>query len=433
MSRPQGAARPIGRLPARVHLDGWVACLQETLLADGDWRPGEFDPQAWLFTGDPDNPMTTSTRCRTLACPTMVASRCLCGPCKSALADSGLDEEAFARSYEPDLAHQPLTGVLCVVTRDGTRCQRRSISRRSGLCQTHTSSWINSRDASGLALEEWATTAARPLPARPRCAVAGCHNDARPAEAVCAGHFLAWRTAQLGLAAGAESAAEWAAGQKLALAVHQFSLGGLGPVLRSELLYALRQRDRQGQRLDPRAVRGLVAAVSGTDTLVGVSGGELVAALPRVANFRTYARWVCRVIGLKFEAFTGVVHTDKDVWDCLALDLQTPRPGRRPNLSMIDFTPIAQPWLRAAVKEWVATARPETWHVKRTVQAATLASDALGARPGGGHDQRALRFADLDAAFRAINTATNLDGGLYDTRYRRGLWASFHAVIDLGR
>ncbi|MGH9154950.1 MAG: tyrosine-type recombinase/integrase [Acidimicrobiales bacterium] len=433
MSSPEGGARPIRRLPATVRLDGWLACLQEALLPEGAWRPDEFDRQIWLFTGDPENPMTTSTRCRTLACPTSVASRSLCGACRAALAESGLDEEDFARTYEPDLTCQPLTGVRCVVTRDGIRCQRRSISRRSGLCQTHASGWIKSRDASGLALVEWAATAARPLPDRPRCAVAGCHNDARPSEPVCAGHFRAWRTAQSRSPAGVGSSAEWAAGHKLALAAHQFSLGGLGPVLRAELLYALQQRDRQGQRLDPRAVRGLVGAVSGTETLVGVSGGELVATLPAVANCRTYARWVCRVIGLKFEAFTGVVHTDKDVWDCLALDLEIPRPGRRPNLSMIDFTPIAQPWLRAAVKEWVATARPETWHVKRTVQAATLASDALGAGAGGGHDQRVLRFADLDAAFRAINTATNLDGGLYDTRYRRGLWASFHAVIDLGR
>ncbi|MGH7751063.1 MAG: tyrosine-type recombinase/integrase, partial [Candidatus Dormibacteria bacterium] len=128
-----------------------------------------------------------------------------------------------------------------------------------------------------------------------------------------------------------------------------------------------------------------------------------------------------------------ITHTDRDIWDCLALDLETPRPGRRPNLSVIDFRPISQAWLRRAVKEWVKTLRPDTSQVKRTLQAATLASAALEARPGGGHDERELRFADLDAIFEAINTATNASGGLYETRYRRGLWANFHAVIDLGR
>ena len=34
---------------------------------------------------------------------------------------------------------------------------------------------------------------------------------------------------------------------------------------------------------------------------------------------------------------------------------------------------------------------------------------------------------------RPINDAVTGDGRLYDARYRRGLWASFHAVIDLGR
>ena len=425
-------AETISRLDAALNLDAWRAYLSASLAPVGTWRPDEFDPERWLFTGDPDNPMTTTCRCRTLACPTVVNSRSFCGRCREALAGSGLDEDEFARTYQPTLVVQRLTGEPCVVVRDGVRCKRRSISHRSGLCQAHTSRWINSRDRLGVTLEEWCSGVARPLPAMPECVVAGCHNDARRAEAVCRGHFLAWQAEQR-RGGPVEPAGVWAPRQRPLLAAHQFSLDDLAPLPRIELLYALQQRDRQGHRLSPQAVRGLVGAWGDLDALVTTPTHELIARAGRSAGYRTYAGWVGRILGLKLEAFNGIVHTERDVWDCLALDLEIPRPGVRPNQSVLDFTPITQRWLREATKAWVATVRPETWHVQRTIQAATLTSWALEGRPGGGHDETALRFADLDAVFRSINAAVTGDGRLYDARYRRGLWASFHAVIDLGR
>ena len=427
--QPAGVLR---RLETALDLDAWGAYLAAGLAPEGVWRPGELDPERWLFTGDPDNPMTTSCRCRTLACPTVVHSRSFCHPCREALAASHLGEDEFLRTYQPSLAVRRLTGETCVVTRDGLRCGRRSISHRSGLCQAHSSQWINSRERLGVTLEEWRAGMARPLPTRPECTVAGCRNDARRAEVICAGHFLAWRTQQR-QAGRVEPAGVWAARQRPLLSAHQFSLADLAPLPRVELLYALQQRDRQGQRLNPQAVRGLVGAWADLDCLAAAPAAELIARIGPTPGYLSYARWVSRVLGLKLEAFRGTAHTDKDVWDCLALDLEVPRPGVRPNLSVLDFTPISQRWLCDAVKAWVATVRPETWNVKRTVQAATLASQALEARPGGGHDETVLRFADLDAVFAVINTAVNGDGRLYDARYRRGLWASFHAVIDLGR
>jgi len=434
MSTSTAAVAPLRQLPSRLDHESWVTFLHQSVLPDGLWRPGEFDPARWLFTGDPDNPMTTSTRCRTIACATVVPSRCLCGPCRAALAASDVDEDEFVRTYQPSLALQRLTGEACVVTRAGDRCQRRSISHRSGLCQAHTSQWINSRDRVGLNLAEWAAQVARPLPGCPQCAVAGCHNDAKRAEVICRGHFLAWRARQSQAPAGpVEPAADWAARQRPLLAAHHFDLSLAAPTVRFELLYALQQRDAQGQRLNPQAVRGLVNAWSELDALATTSRAELLARIGNTRGYITYGRWVSRVIGLKFEEFRGVVHTDKDIWDCLALDLDTPRPGRRPNLAIIDFTPISQGWLRTAAKEWVRTLHPEPTMLRRTLQACTLASRALEARPGGGHDERQLRFADLNAVFVAINNATQGDGRLYSTRFRRGLWARFHAVIDLGR
>ena len=127
-------------------------------------------------------------------------------------------------------------------------------------------------------------------------------------------------------------------------------------------------------------------------------------------------------------------HTDQDVWQGLALDLETPRPGRRPNRASIDFTPITQRWLRQAAKDWVATFRPaDTGDIQRTVKACTIASHALSLRPGGGHTPSKLGYADMTAVFEAVKTATGTAGQVYESRYRRGLWARWHAVLELGR
>lgn len=218
-----------------------------------------------------------------------------------------------------------------------------------------------------------------------------------------------------------------------ATGVHQFSLAALAPTVRCELLYALQQRDRQGQRLDPTTVRSLVTALSGLQAWAVTPYPEIQARIPNNAAVRAYANLLTRIVHLGFEAFRGVVHTDKDVWDSLALDLEAPHPGRRPGLALIDFTPISQRWLRDAVKQWVHALHPDSSVLARTVQAATLASRALARRPGGGHQAGELTFADLTAVFQAIKNATQADGRLYNSHLRRGLWARFHTVIDFGR
>lgn len=203
--------------------------------------------------------------------------------------------------------------------------------------------------------------------------------------------------------------------------------------MRWELLYALQQRDAQGQRLDPGAVRGLVSAVAGLDALAVTPYQEVAGRAGRAASVRAYTRLACRIIALKFEEFRGITHTGKEVWDCLALDLAAPRPGKRPNLSSVDFTPVTQPWLKEAAKQWVAAASRDTGILRRTLQAATLASAAMAQRPGGGQQPRDAGSAELAAVFEAINTATGAGGQLYSSHFRRSLWARLWEMIDLGR
>jgi hypothetical protein len=428
------SAEPLVRLSPPLDHETWVAFLSLRLLPAGGWRPGEFDPARWLFTGDPENPMTTSTRCRVAACATVVGSRCLCKACERAMTTSGVGPEEFVASYQPVLRNRALGGATCIVARDGRRCERRRISNQTGLCQAHAGRWNLTRHGVGVSLEQWCQTVARPLAARPACMVAGCLVDARADIGLCGPHHRLWRLGQAALPVGGSAAAgEWAGAWSPRLRINQFSLAALEPTVRAELLYALQQRDSQGQRLDPQAVRGLVGALGGLEALATATGAERRRRTGQRGIVGSYARLAWRIIDLAFEAFRGLSHTDGDVWDALALDLETPRPGRRPNRATIDFSPISQTWLRDVTKHWVITVGPGTSDVKRAVQAVTLASVALARRPGGGDRPADLGFAEVTAVYEAIKAARRTDGVIYDSHYRRGLWARWWAVIDLGR
>jgi hypothetical protein len=51
----------------RVDGSGWVRWLGARL--DPGWRRGEWNGQAWLFTGDLDSPRTAAWACRTPGMP----------------------------------------------------------------------------------------------------------------------------------------------------------------------------------------------------------------------------------------------------------------------------------------------------------------------------------------------------------------------------
>jgi integrase len=409
----------------------WARFLHDALVPGG-WRAGEFDADRWLFTGDPDSPMTTSTRCPASGCEAIVGQRTLCQPCRRARNASGLSEAEFLASHRVPSSAQLPPSELCVVDRDGQRCQRRRRRGATGLCRAHACAWGKRRRR--VSFDDWRTRLARPLPSATRCLVSSCAVEPFGQTALCGTHWQLWRTYRSRLSTTDGMTVEgWAAKQSPVLGVHQFSLAEAGPVVRLELLYALQQRDEQGQRLDPTAVKGLIAAVGDLDALATTPYAEMAQRLGPARHVRAYARLFHRVVALKYEEFCGIVHTDKDVWDCLALDLAAPRPGRRPSLATVDFRAIDQQWLRAACKEWVLSARPESNPLQRAVQACELASVALAARPGGGHDESALTFAAMTAVFEQIKSASQANGTLYNSHYRRALWSRFNRIIDFGR
>lgn len=419
--------------PPELEHQEWVRFLRDRITAE--WRVEEFDPQTWLFTGNPANPMTTSQTCKVARCETVVTAHTFCHACRAAFDGSDLGEEEFVATFRPKPSpRRRLTGQTCVVTRDGVACQRRRNSNLTGICPTHGSEWCRYRDGGGtLSFEAWCTQQARPLPPIDPCLVADCAADARLDVQLCNQHHRRWGRSQAGRAYRKRVPPDRGAARQLAHRPHQFSLALVAPTARWELLYALQQRDRLGQKLDPLAMRRLVTAISDLDALATATDPQLASVVKHKGAIGAFARMLTRIIALAFEEFRGIDHTDKDVWDGLALDVDSPRPGRRANMASIDFTPIGQRWLRDAVKDWVLAARPDSHKLRRTLQACTLASRALARRPGGGHEPGELTFADMTAVYETIKTAKQRNGDLYNSHYRRGLWCRWHEILDYGR
>lgn len=419
-----------------LHRRAWVEFLRGRVSAE--WRIEEFDPESWFFTGDPANPMTTTRTCKVARCGAVLGSQTFCHACRSAFDASDQPEQEFIATFRPrpPRRRSRLTGQTCVVTRDGVACRRRRNSNLTGICPTHGSDWCRYRDGGGaLSFEQWCTELARPLPPLDPCLVSGCPSDTRLDVQLCGHHHRRWRRSQAGRAHHERVPPERWAARQLAHRPHshQFSLAMVAPTVRWELLYALQQRDRLGQKLDPVAMRGLIAEVGELDSIAAASTRELASVLQCKGAIGAFGRLLIRIIALTFEGFRGIDHLGKDVWDCLALDLESPRPGRRANMASIDFTPIRQLWMRDAVKDWVHGVRPDSHKLRRTLLACTVASRALAHRPGGGDIPSELTFADMTAVFEAIQTAKQGNGELFNSHYRRGLWSRWHEILDYGR
>jgi hypothetical protein len=200
--------------------------------------------------------------------------------------DSGVEE--FVAAYQPALSRHRLED-RCVV--GGGTCQRRRRSNHTGLCHAHTTQWNRRGRRAGLGLARWAVEVARPLPPRTQCAVADCLADSRLDIPLCGEHVRLWRADQTHAAEPGEQAVRvWATGQSERPQINQFDLSGLAATLRWELLYVLQQRDNQGQRLDPAAVRQLSSALADMQTVAGVPYAEVERRLGRTPIVHSYAR-----------------------------------------------------------------------------------------------------------------------------------------------
>jgi hypothetical protein len=85
---------------------------------------------------------------------------------------------------------------------------------------------------------------ARPLARAPECRVAGCDRESVTCRGLCRFHGQRLQRQHKVSSLSEDELAAWVASERPLLGAHQFSLAGLPELLRTELVYALQQRDQ---------------------------------------------------------------------------------------------------------------------------------------------------------------------------------------------
>jgi integrase len=431
------AALASARVPSAetIDLEAWLAWLDERLVPD--WRPGEWDAGRLVFTGALDNPRTAVWKCVTRACIVPVHGQCsMCRSCETSWQRGRQDRDEFVATFVPAPQRRPgIVPDACLVIRDGTRCGREAQHR--GLCKGHSSTWRSWQRGDPLRdPSAWlAVCSALPYPVPSPCLVTGCPRPRAMMLGLCELHRSRWQTycRQQRPALPLES---WVRDQTPYLAMNQFSLAPAGPVLCTELLYGLQQRDERGGKVDPQAVRWAITHLHHLPSLVTAAAAEKdPVGLRANSNGVAVIREVSWALEVALERFRGIDPADKRTWDLVAVGVPSSvsLTGRRRHAGVLSFDDLAQPWLRDLAWEWARAMRPSSTQLRHRLRGCAIAAKALTARPGGGMDPATLQFADMTAVAEAFRALRNDDGTLMSAHARRTLQSAFYDVLDYGR
>ena len=376
---------------------------------DPNWRPTEWNPDIWLFTGDPDNPATVLARCRTQACSATLIAQGLCTSCRKEYRSSGLSLDEFVATHVPvrSKRYPTFPQPRCIVDRDGQRCS--GWSHCKGLCVPHYSQWRAAlQRCSDLHFDDWIAAVAVPrVGTEERCVVAGCELERFRGSSLCFHHYYKHRRED-----PEKPVQQWLLTQTPYLHGQHFSLGPLPATVRLEVLYALQQRDARGDRIDPALVRRLVKHVASLPSLMAVTGGRRswAVSLTSSRHLQGLLVGVLRDVQAGHDHMLGVAPTDRQVWDSSVIKLPTESdPGAYRYGKSLDFTTLSQNWLRVVALEWARRTDPPRDRIREAMKAGEIASATLERRGGGGHDPTALGFDDVEAIVNAIRNAKNED------------------------
>ncbi len=360
MTGPAPVPARAGGAEERPGERGWLEWLRDHL--DRSWRPGEWDQQRWLFTGDLGSDRTAAWPCATPGCP--VATRYhhrRCDGCRRARLAAGIGWQEFdATPFRRPV--RPLARGGCLVP----GCESELHSR--GLCLRHERSWSKHKTEPVEAF----IARARPLARRGDCAVPGCGREQVSRRGLCRFHDNRLLRQHDVASLGAGELAAWIAAERPLLGAHQFSLAGLPELLRTEFLFALQRRDQAPPPLDPAQVRILLARLAGAPSvreadpaIVCEAGGVQYNAATR-GLFRDLRRH----LDVAWAAHTGADPFAGEVWQVALLGLQ-PNPSRRwpATQGVIDFRLIELAWLREIAMHWARSARPTLQRLRETLRA----------------------------------------------------------------
>ena len=420
----EGALRVIGAADTgrSAGESGWLEWLRARL--DPGWRPGEWDEQTLLFTGDLHSSRTAAWGCRTPGCSTGTRRPSgRCDGCRRARNTAGIGWTEFDAA-PPARATRPLCLGSCSVS----GCEGDLHS--SGLCFRHERRWNKDRAEP---LEAFIARSG-PLARAPHCRVAGCDRESIGRRRLCRFHDNRLKRHHNPAKLCDEQLDAWVAGERPRLGVHQFSLAGLPELLRIELLYGLQQRDQAPPPLDPTEVRILLARLAGAQSLreadpqaVCESGGTVYNTATR-GLFRDLRRHLDRL----WIPYAGTDPFAGDVWQVALLDLPINASRRwSATQGVVDFSVIEQPWLREVVQAWARTTRPYLQRLRETLRACQVASHALTA--AGSPDPASLGAGEFTRILDAISSERRADGRLYSASHRNLLLYQFDQVIEHGR
>ena len=406
----------------RLGEDGWLEWLQARM--DRAWRAGEWDSEASLFTGDLESPRTAAWPCRTPGCPTATRRTSgRCDGCRRARVSAGTSWAEFD-SAPPPRVTRPLQRGRCSVPgcEGDLHC--------AGLCFRHERAWGKDRTEPAAAF----IARARPLACAGDCRVAGCGRESVTRRGLCRFHDQRLRRQRTIATLSDDELAAWIAGERPRLGVHQFSLAGLPELLRTELLYALQQRDQSPPPLDPTQVRILLARLGGAVSLreadpqaVCESGGMVYNSGTR-GLFRSLRRHLDRA----WAQYAGADPFAGDVWQVALLDLPVNASRRWPaTQGVIDLRVIEPGWLREIVKNWTRSTRPYLQRLRETLRACQAASHAL--ITVGPADPAGLGAGDFTRILEAVSAQRRADGTLYSASHRNLMIYQFCQVIEYGR
>ncbi|MEU4172963.1 tyrosine-type recombinase/integrase [Streptomyces sp. NPDC026665] len=395
---------------------------------DPNWRQAEWQAPVWLFTGSPDGSRTNVSVCRTVACSALVApANGYCWLCKEAQKRSPLQDEEFARTFQPvrQTARPGAPRPTCQVTRDGRRCVRPTLCK--GLCRSHYTQLAAYKKKHG-GPSGW-DARATPFTQAGCCLVPTCELSVLFVRGLCRYHqpkFKAHRRTE-----PTASVEQWALRQIPYLAAHQFSLAGLLQPLRQEVLYGLQQADPWLRVFDPCHVRRLVRDLADTLTLTGDVPDSAICPRSTTDVLRLLSR-VRTEVKAGHAQHVGLAPAAHEVLNLRALGQRARTSAAVRYPKTIDLRPIRQRWLRELLQTWTVQQCPDTETFARTLRGVELASAALARRPAT-DDPSVLGFDDVTAIVEAFRTAPRLDGAPAGGSYRASIATSFFALIDYSR